>query len=103
MASDRVTREELEVLMQENLERVSRLVDDRVAEALQRSETSDYTDFQAFRRNYKVYNATTVPVLPRGTMIVIDTRPTLGASGTVAKYVSLGDRYVEEWAKQVNP
>lgn len=101
--AERVTREELEVLMQENLQRVSRLVDDRIMETLQRAEVSDNVEFTALRRNYKVYNATTVPVLPRGTMIVIDTRPTLGASGTVAKYTSLGDRYVEEWAKQVNP
>lgn len=97
------TSEELDALMQENLEKVSRLVDDRVQESLHRLSTSENADFKSFRQGYKVYNATNIPVLPRGTMIVIDTRPAFGASGVVAKYTSLGDRYVEEWAKQVNP
>ena len=88
--------------MAENLERVRQMVDARISQRFIPQEAT-YLEFQEMRRNYKIYGATTIPVLPRGTMIVIDTRPVLGASGVVAKYTSLGDRYVEEWAKQVNP
>lgn len=98
-----LTREELERMMTDNLERVSRMLDERVQEGIDRMLSGNNVEFQSFSRNYKIYNATTIPVLPRGTMILIDTRPVLGASGVVAKYSSLGDRYVEEWAKQVNP
>ncbi len=90
-------------MMQENLERISRLVDERMQDSIDRVQTMNSMDFQSLSRNYRVYNATTIPVLPRGSMVLIDTRPVLGASGIVAKYSSLGDRYVEEWAKQVNP
>ena len=97
-----LTREEAEAMMRENLERISYLMDSRFEEFRDRV-PNEYAEFQAFQRNYKVYSATNLPVLPRGTMIVIDTRPAVGTSGVVAKYTSLGDRYVEEWAKQVNP
>lgn len=100
--ADQLTREEVEQMMAENLERIHAIVDSRISQEVSPQETTNL-EFQEMRRNYKMYNATTVPVLPRGTMIVIDTRPKLGASGVVAKYTSLGDRYVEEWAKQVNP
>lgn len=98
-----ITPEQLEEIMQENLKKVSVLVDDRIEEALQRRSTRENVEVQSFMRGYKVYNATNLPVLAKGTMVLIDTRPALGASGTVAKYSSLGDRWVEEWAKQVNP
>lgn len=89
-------------MMDENLERVRALVDSRISQEVSPQETTNL-EFQELRRTYKMYNATNIPVLPRGSMIVIDTRPKFGASGVVAKYTSLGDRYVEEWAKQVNP
>lgn len=98
-----ITREELDALMQENLQKVSRLVDDRVEEALQNRSNRENVEVQTFLRGYKVYNATNLPVLAKGTMILLDLRPSAGASGVVAKYSSLGDRWVEEWAKQVNP
>jgi hypothetical protein len=98
-----LTREELNAMMEESFKKISSLVDERVEEALHRQRVQQNGDFQSFRRNYKVYNATTVPILPRGSMVLIDTRAVLGASGVVAKYSSLGDRWVEEWAKQVNP
>lgn len=99
-------------MMLENLEKLSSLVDVRIEESLRRQDADGTNvEFQELKRNYKVYNSTTLstalggslPILPRGTMILIDTRPAFGASGVVAKYSSLGDRYVEEWAKQVNP
>lgn len=97
------TREELDAMMQDNMKKFSELVDIRVEESMHRASVSENIEFQEFRRNYKVYNATTLPVLPRGTTILLDLRPSAAASGIVAKYSSLGDRYVEEWAKQVNP
>lgn len=101
--AERLTREEAEAMMEDNLRRISALVDDRVDEALQRRDTRENVEVQSFLRSYKVYNATTIPVLAKGTMILLDLRPATNATGTVAKYSSLGDRWVEEWAKTVNP
>ena len=98
-----ITPEQIEELMQENLKKVSALVDDRIEEVLHRRSVKENIEVQSFLRGYKVYNATAIPVLPKGTVLLIDLRPAAGASGVVAKYTSLGDRYVEEWAKQVNP
>ncbi len=98
-----ITPEQLEELMQENLKKVSALVDAGVEEALQRRSTRENVEVQSFIRGYKVYNATTLPVLAKGTMILLDLRSATNATGTVAKYSSLGDRWVEEWAKTVNP
>jgi hypothetical protein len=97
------TREELEQMMQDNLRRMTELVDERFRALVDRNELSKNLEMIELERNYKIYNATNLPVLPKGTMILIDTRPVANASGVVAKYSSLGDRYVEEWAKQVNP
>lgn len=101
MASN-LTREDVEQMMAENLIKIRAMTEGIVNGKVALQENT-YLEFQELRRNYKVYNATTIPVLPRGAMVLIDTRPVLGASGVVAKYSSLGDRYVEEWAKQVNP
>lgn len=97
-----LTREEAELLMRENLERLEALLDRKLDDFRNRLPDTNVA-FQELQRNYKVYNATVLPVLPRGTMILLDLRSATNATGTVAKYSSLGDRWVEEWAKTVNP
>ncbi len=94
-----ITREEVEQIMADNLKRISELVDARVDESLHLASTKENVEFQQFRTGYKVYNATTLPVLARGTEILLDLRPAGQSSGMVACYKSLGDRYVEAWVK----
>lgn len=96
-----LTHEEIDALMQENLAKIQALAEQKVGEAVQRSMSKENQDFVAFRQGYKVYNATNLPVLPRGTEIILDLRPAAQFSGMVACYKSLGDRYVEAWVKTI--
>lgn len=93
-----LTKEEIDKIMQDNLERISDLLDQRVSEVVQRIDNEDRPEFQVFRRNYGIYTATNLPVLPRGTEILLDLRAG-ASSGPVACYKSLGDKYVEAWVK----
>lgn len=101
MPQDTYTKEELDAMMEKNLEKVRAMIEEKYLEARVPVEKPS---FAAFRTNhYAVFNVTTAPVLPQGTEIYVDLRPSASASGIMAKYVSIGTKYVEEWAKQVNP
>lgn len=101
MPLDFYTREEVDAMMQDNLDRIRTMIDGRLNDI---RAPIDKPSLAAFRSNhFSIFNATSIPVLPQGAEIYVDLRPDVNSSGIVAKYVSIGDRYLEEWAKQVNP
>lgn len=100
---DYYTREELDALMQENLAKISSMIDQRIA-PLDRLLEPVKPSLQSMQTYHDAtFNVTSFPVLPRGTEVIVDLRSASNACGMVAKYRSLGNKYVEEWAKIVLP
>ena len=93
-------REEVQEIMRENMETIHELFEPQI-KALQEKFPEDNLEFEVMRENYLIYNATPdLPVKPRGTRILMDLRGA-SASGTVAEWVSFGNKWVEAWVKVI--
>jgi len=98
-----LTKEDLEALMLENLEKISAMVDEKLAPYAGLLEPTKPSLKAMQMYHDATFNVTSFPVLPRGTEVIVDLRSASNACGMVAKYRSLGNKYVEEWAKIVLP
>jgi len=93
-------QDEVREITEENMEAIRELFGERLT-LLEESKKEDNLEFEVMRENYLTYNATaTVPIKPNGTRIIMDLRGT-SSSGTIAEWVSVGDKWVEAWAKVI--
>lgn len=93
-------QDEVRQIAEENMETIRELFGGRLT-SLEEGKKEDTLEFEIMRENYITYNATpNVPVKPNGTRIIMDLRGA-STSGTIAEWVSVGDKWVEAWAKIV--